>query len=45
MIYLNAANMRPASADWFTTSPPEDFTQEEKERLFWELGYLQQRIV
>jgi pimeloyl-ACP methyl ester carboxylesterase len=43
-IHVTAPNLRPAGGGWFTTEPPDDFTQEEKEYLLWELGYLQPRM-
>lgn len=43
-IHVYAPNVRPAGGGFFETNPPEDFTQEEREYLFWEMGYLQQRL-
>lgn len=43
-IHVTAPNLRPAGGGWFTTEPPDDFSQEEKEYLLWELGYLQPRM-
>ena len=43
-IHVYSPNVRPAGGGFFETNPSEDFTQEEREYLFWELGYLQQRF-
>ncbi|MGH3148075.1 MAG: alpha/beta hydrolase, partial [Rubrobacter sp.] len=43
-IHIYAPNVRPAGGGFFETNPPEDFTQEEREYLFWEMGYLQSRL-
>lgn len=43
-IHVHAPNVRPAGGGFFETNPPEDFTQEEREYLFWEMGYIQQRL-
>ena len=43
-IHVYAPNVRPHGGGFFETNPTEEFTQEEREYLFWELGYLQPRF-
>jgi microsomal epoxide hydrolase len=43
-IHTYAPNVRPSGGGFFETNPPEDFTREEREYLFWEMGYMQQRF-
>jgi microsomal epoxide hydrolase len=43
-IHIYAPNVRPHGGGFFETNPSEDFTPEEREYLFWELGYLQPRF-
>jgi microsomal epoxide hydrolase len=43
-IHIHAPNVCPAGGGFFETNPPEDFTREEREYLFWEMGYLQARL-
>jgi len=42
--HVHAPNVRPYGGGFFETNPPEDYTQEEREYLFWEMGYIQQRL-
>jgi len=43
-IHIYAPNLRPSGGGFFETNPPEDFTQEERDYLFWEMGYMQTRF-
>ena len=43
-VHVHAPNVRPYGGGFFETNPPEDLTQEEREYLFWEVGYIQQRL-
>jgi microsomal epoxide hydrolase len=43
-VHVSAPNLRPAGGGWFTTQPPADYSDEEKDYLAWEAGYLQQRM-
>ena len=43
-IHVYSPNVRPHGGGFFETNPSEEFTQEEREYLFWKLGYLQPRF-